>query len=838
MPIKIDLNQRTVTLGVGDLVAEETARVGQIGGISFFARMALGRGAHDSHQKDQRDLIGEYRKEIAIKHALRVDDFDVTIQGRIDGVYERDGCLTVEEVKSVVATPPQFLQIEPRQYPTYSAQLQVYCYLLRQAGNERVEGTLVFVNVADNAKRALPVPYSIAEVHALVTQRVRALIALANHEESQRRQRRALATRLRFPFDAPRPHQDQMMAAVTEALEAGRHLMVSAPSGIGKTAGALFPVLQYALANDKKVFFVTAKTTQQEIVWDTLHRIGVIGDPLSEGSGQSPANRPPQPTPDREFPITTHQSPVPHPSALRLRAKEKMCVNDVYACHEDFCQYLRDFDSKLGLSQVIARMQERALLDPDLLMRQGQAAKLCPFELALILGRTVDVHVCDYNYVFDPGVYLKHFFQDNRHRDTILIIDEAHNLYARAMDYYSPSLLRADIRDLLERLPHDPQLAADLGKWLRSLDGQFRELSRIGREDLQNAPKYEVRLDEEFYERKRAELERFSMRYHLCRVLNKIATAEDPFENFFAAFFRFCNVLELGGNEFSHLFDKSEQGQELKILCKCPARQLRARLNGFHSVIAMSATFDPIQFYRDVLGFDADRTDTLALPSPFPSKNRKIVVIPSISTTFKMRSRSYAQLAGIIARIVQTHRGNYAVFFPSFEYLRSVEPILRQYCPYLLVQERDMDQERRDALLLHMREQRDQIILAVQGGIFSEGVDLPGEQLIGVIVVSPALPTVSFERELMRRYYDEHYEYRGFEYAYLYPGMARVIQSVGRLIRTDTDRGIAALICQRFSTPQYHRLFPRHWYNADVEELFPRDWETAIVDFWSSNGAL
>lgn len=808
MPIKIDLNQRSVTLGVGDLVAEETARVGQMGGISFFARMALGRGAHDSHQKDQRDLIEEYRKEFAIKHVMQVDDFAVTIQGRIDGVYERDGCLTVEEVKSVVASPQQFHQIEPRHYPTYSAQLQVYCYLLRQAGNERVEGTLVFVNVADNTKRTLPVPYSIEEVHALVAQRVRALIALANHEESQRRQRRALAARLRFPFESPRPHQDQMMAAVTDTLEAGRLLMVSAPSGIGKTAGSLFPVLQYALANDKKVFFVTAKTTQQDIVWDTLKR------------------------------MCDAVQPDPHPSALRLRAKEKMCVNDVYACHEDFCQYLRDFDSKLGLSQVVPRMLERALLDPDLLMRQGQAAKLCPFELALILGRTIDVHVCDYNYVFDPGVYLKHFFQDNRHRDMILIIDEAHNLYARAMDYYSPALLRRDIRELLERLPHDPRLADDLGKWLRSLDGQFRELSRIGREDLQNAPKYEVRLDEEFYERKRTELDRLSMRYHLYRVLNKLAASEDPFEEFFATFFRFCNVLELGGDEFSHLFDKSEHGQEIKILCKCPARQLRARLNGFHSVIAMSATFDPIAFYRDVLGFDADRTDSLALPSPFPQENRKIVVIPSISTTFKLRSRSYAQLAGIIARIVQTRRGNYAVFFPSFEYLRSVEPILRQYCPYLLVQERDMDQERRDDLLLQMREQRDQIILAVQGGIFSEGVDLPGEQLIGVIVVSPALPTVSFERELMRRYYDEHYEYRGFEYAYLYPGMARVIQSVGRLIRTDTDRGIAALICQRFSTPQYHRLFPRHWFNAGVEELFAKDWETALVDFWASSAAL
>jgi DNA excision repair protein ERCC-2 len=417
------------------------------------------------------------------------------------------------------------------------------------------------------------------------------------------------------------------------------------------------------------------------------------------------------------------------------------------------------------------------------------------------MGRLVDVHVCDYNYVFDPSVYLKHFFQDNRHRDKILIVDEAHNLYGRAMDYYSPSLLRHDIRALLERLPHDPKLATELGKWLRSLEAVFRELSKLGRDDHGNAPKYEITLPAEVFERLEADLEPLTVRYHLYRVMNKIAAADDPFEEFFAVFYRFCNVLALRGNEFSHVFDKSEHQQEIKIICKCPARQLRARLNGFHSVIAMSATFEPMDFYRDVLGFDADRTDTLSLPSPFPIHHRKIVVIPSLSTTYKMRQRFHGQLASTIARVVNTKRGNYAVFFPSFDYLRAVEPILRQVCSYnLLVQQRDMDQQERDDLLQQVREQRDRVILAVQGGIFSEGVDLPGEQ--------------------------------GFEYAYLYPGMARVIQSVGRLIRTETDRGIAALVCQRFSMPQYTNLFPRHWFEERVEELIPRDWEAELHRFW------
>jgi len=817
VPIKIDLKSKTVALGVGDLLAEETARVGKIGGLTLYARMAMGRQAHESHQKGQDLLVAGYRKEIHVKHQTRVDDFVVTIQGRIDGVYELDGAATIEEIKSVVMPPAHFAQIAPKDYPTYTAQLQLYCYFLQRAGCARVRGLLVFVNVADHTKREIEVAFSAAEVEALLAQRVRGFIRAAENEESQLRQRRALAPQLRFPFEKPRLHQDEMIAAVEEALECARHLMISAPSGIGKTAGALFPVLRYALAHDRKVFFVTAKTTQQELVWETIRPMGVISESATHKCSLSPG--PPSVL-------------SPHPSALRLRAKEKMCINDVYACHEDFCQYLRDFDSKLALHGVVEHLQQTALLDPDRLMRQGQATKLCPFELALILGRLVDVHVCDYNYVFDPGVYLRHFFEENRHRDVVLIIDEAHNLSSRAMEYYSPSIRRRDVRALLERLPHDPRLAAELGKWLRSLDGVFRELGKLGRDEFGNAPKYEIEPPHAKFERLEAELEPLTIRYHLHRVMNKIAAADDPFEEFFGAFFRFCNVLALRGDEFSHVFDKSEHQQEIKIVCKCPARQLRARLDGFHSVIAMSATFEPMDFYRDVLGFDADRTDLVSLPSPFPVRHRKIVVVPSLSTTFQMRQRFHGQLAGTIARIVNTRRGNYAVFFPSFDYLRAVEPILRQYCYNLLVQERDMDPQQREELLQQVREQRDRVVLAVQGGVFSEGVDFPGEQLIGVIVVSPGLPTVSFERELMRRYYDEYHGGRGFEFAYLYPGMARVIQSVGRLIRSETDRGVAALVCQRFSTPQYTNLFPRQWYEERIEELLPANWEAELERFW------
>jgi DNA excision repair protein ERCC-2 len=290
-------------------------------------------------------------------------------------------------------------------------------------------------------------------------------------------------------------------------------------------------------------------------------------------------------------------------------------------------------------------------------------------------------------------------------------------------------------------------------------------------------------------------------------------------------------------DEFSFLFDRSES-QHLKILCKDPSRLLRKRLDGFHSVIAMSATLEPMEFYREVLGFESKRTEFARLSSPFPRENRKILVVPALSTTFRAREQSYHKLAAIIASVVAQRHGNYAVFFPSYEYLRQIEPFLRPllaartYGAELIVQERAMSQQARDGVMNQLREEaRGKVVLGVQGGIFSEGVDFAGETLIGVIVVSPALPTFDFERELLRGYYDQRNR-QGFEFAYLYPGMTRVIQSVGRLIRTERDRGVAVLICSRFAQPQYSALFPRDWYANEPEELIAKNLEEELQMFW------
>jgi DNA excision repair protein ERCC-2 len=251
----------------------------------------------------------------------------------------------------------------------------------------------------------------------------------------------------------------------------------------------------------------------------------------------------------------------------------------------------------------------------------------------------------------------------------------------------------------------------------------------------------------------------------------------------------------------------------------------------------MSATLVPMEFYRETLGFDSERTDEAEFSSPFPRENRKIVVVPSVLTTFRQRAAHYGKIAEVIAATAAARRGNYMALFPSYEFLRAVAERLPDGDWELKVQEPNMTELQRNALLESFRQtEPPKLVLAVQGGLFAEGVDYPGELLLGVIVVSPALPQVGFERELMRRYYDQR-NGKGFEFAYLYPGMNRVIQSVGRLIRTETDRGVAVLLCRRFTQPQYSTLFPADWSETGNEVVVCNncgELGAVLRDFWAS----
>ncbi len=811
MAVKIDLAKRTVALSVGDLVAEPLTGIGRVAGLSVWTRMALGRETHAQHQAGQAERHAGYAREIAVRYATRVDDFAVTIQGRIDGVYppaNEKGVWVIEEIKSVVLPPLMFGALDAGQYPQYIEQLRLYCFFVEQNGAAgaapATRGRLVFINVADGARREIELPGPFDDCAGLIATRVGALIRQATNKQEQHRQRWAVARELAFPFPRPRKHQDEMLAAVEQVLEKGRHLLVSAPSGLGKTAGALYPAVKYALAHDGRVFFVTAKNTQHQQALETVRKMG------------------------------------PGVTAVSFRAREKMCINSVYACREEFCPHLQMFAAKLERTGVLPRLEERGVVSADDLVEAGRGTSLCPFELALLGAERADVIVCDYNYVFDPQVYLRRFFQDADYADAILIVDEAHNLVQRAMEYYSPLLRRRQVGVVLKNLRHvEPALAKEFRYMLGRLDEYLESLRQERGDEYSQLPDEEVLVGDKFliepprslFTELRPQVNRLAVRYFLDKLMSGRAVPDDPVEEFFADFAQFANVLALEGEEFSHLYDSAESGS-VKIVCKDASRQLAERLDGFHSVVAMSATLAPTEFYQRMLGFEAERTEAVAVPSPFPRERRKILVVPDVLTTYRQRRASYGRIAEIVETTVAARRGNYMALFPSYDFLRRVAELLPAKEWQLRVQDAGMSEAQRQELLDSLREiEPPKLVLAVQGGVFAEGVDYPGALLQGVVVVSPALPQVSFERELMRRYYEDK-SGRGFEFAYLYPGMNRVIQSVGRLIRSETDCGVAVLVCQRFTQKQYSTLFPADWSEGDGSGLVCRDLGGELRRFW------
>ena len=845
MAVKVNLTKQTVTLGVGDIVAEPAAASGRVAGLRQATRFALGRETHVEHQRAQAVRhAAAYRRELFVRYTTTVDDFTVKIQGRIDGVIElpEGGSRVIEEIKSLVVPPLVFATLTAQSHPHHLEQLRLYCYFVMEgeapaepsgadgpnwAGaspskiNE-VIGKLVYVNVVDGAGKEFTVAGPFDDCHQLIVNRVRVLIAAARDRDRGRHERRQRAAQLTFPYPLPRRYQDQMLAAVATALEHGRHLLVSAPSGIGKTVGALFPSLKHALAHDRRVFFVTAKNTQHQQAAETLRRLSF------SGIGVPPVRR--------EEEGRRDAWPTTGPTATVFRSRENMCINSVYACQEEFCPHLQQFQLKLQHTQILEHLLPRGVLDPDALMEAGRGAGVCPFELALLAAERTDAIVCDYNYVFDPQVYFRRFFQDADYSNAVLIIDEAHNLVQRALDYYSPVLRRHQVQALTKQLAHvEPGLARELRQFLRVIDDFFRshdhpqpdEYSQLDEEPTHHADQFLIESPKPFFDDLKPTLNRLSVRYLLDKIESGRTLPEDPVDEFFSELGQFYSVLGLAGEEFAYVFDTTSGGA-LKIVCQDASRLLAERLAGFHSVIAMSATLAPSEFYQQMLGFDPARTDALNLPSPFPAENRRVLVVPTVSTIFRHRGENYDRVAAIITMVAGARPGNYMALFPSYDFLRATA---RHLTVPALVQEPSMTAAQRQTVLDALQTNTPpKLVLAVQGGVFAEGVDYPGETLSGVIVISPALPQLSFERELMRRYYQEKYG-EGFEFAYLYPGMNRVIQSVGRLIRSETDCGVAVLVCQRFVQTQYTALFPADWGT----DLTCRDLEPELAKFWANH---
>ncbi|MCI0514240.1 ATP-dependent DNA helicase [candidate division KSB1 bacterium] len=801
----MQINQTTkeIVISVSEIAADSQVTAG--GGLAAIsARLSAGRKVHREYQQQQLQTQENYRKEVVVDFRICLDEYTFRIQGRIDGVLAMPQTTMVEEIKSVILAPAEFDLLDAASYSRYTNQLRIYCYLLEMMHYPAVSGRLIFVNLFDQAQRVTEIRYAREEIAQFIEHRLRGIVTQLQIMNQWRQHRQEMGARLEFPYPTIREFQHQMLQDLKAALDAPQNILLSAPTGIGKTAAALYASLKVALQTNRYLFYVTSKTTQQQIVQQTINQM------------------------NRQPGITIR--------AITLAAREKLCLNDVLWCQPEFCPFLENYFRKSASSHIYAELLALGNVTPTDVLNINRPYQFCPFEVSLDLSQLADVIVGDYNYVFDPQVYLRRFFDDPPAADYLLILDEAHNLYARGRDYYSPELNWDDVQTVIyECQKYSQPIYAALKQLYFKIDHYFNALKQDLEPQLPAHRKMLFEPDPEWFQDTRAEFDERMLEYFIFKKINHHQVPHDPIDDFYYRFTRFENTLACRGDEFAYIYNHQSDNIALKILCLDPARLLKARLDCFDATIAMSATLEPMTFYRDVLGFDPD-TLLVSYPSPFPARHRKIVVAPLVSTRYEHRSQAYAPIAEIIQQIIALKRGNYFAFFPSFDFLNQVAGHLYLNDVLVLRQTQNMSEAERQKVLSQLRAgQESCLVLAVQGGIFAEGVDYPGQMLIGALIIGPGLPAYNFEQELLKQYYQQKYE-SGFEYAYLYPGMNRVIQSAGRVIRTPQDKGIIVLIDQRFATEYYQALFPTHWYQESPRELVSEDFLPEIEQFWAEIG--
>ena len=520
---------------------------------------------------------------------------------------------------------------------------------------------------------------------------------------------------------------------------------------------------------------------------------------------------------------------------VQVRAKDRMCANDRILCHEEFCRFAKDYPVKMEQSNILGRLHDTySHLDPDTVFEEARREEVCPFEVQLESAQRADAIVADYNYVFEPAAALRHLTGEDL-REVILLIDEAHNLPDRARQIFSPEILEEDLANLRNRLLLQPgelfqDLAASVEDLLEILAGAAEDLPE-GEAIAEIAPPTDAVFE------LRAAWEEKLMRYLAWKRETRLALVDDPVLDFHFALQRFAAVLANFGPDFTCVVERRGSGVRLALVCLDPARALSPIFRQASSTILLSATLTPPEAIERVLGLPRERTSSISLPPPFPPENRKVLIVPSVRTTYTAREKNYPRIAKLLAEMSDAHGGNDLVLFPSYRFLTEVSARMPPTRSRLLVQRPDLSDYERQQLLRALEEPPPggTLLFAVSGGMYAEGVDYPGELLSAVYVVSPALPQVSFERELLRRYFDEKEE-SGFDYAYLQPGMTRVVQAAGRLIRSETDRGVIALLCARFLEEPYASRLPRDWYGETPAELATRRPAEEIREFFARYG--
>lgn len=738
------------------------------------------------HRKIQRQMGSGYVSEVSLRMEVPCEDFTITVEGRADGIIAEQEGVTIDEIKGVLC------ELKHIEHPVgvHLAQAKCYAYIYAcQQDLDEISVQMTYCQMETEEMKRFREHYTRTELEGWFLDLVHAYEKWARFQIEWRKKRNASIRQLEFPFPY-REGQRDVVHMVYHSIRKKKRLFIQAPTGIGKTMATVFPAVR-AVGEElgEKVFYLTAKTITRTVAEQAFQT-------LKEQQLQY--------------------------KVITLTAKEKICFCDETECNPEHCPYAKGHYDRIN-DAVYEMLTATSDMSRTRIEEQARKHMVCPFELSLDLAIWVDAVICDYNYVFDPNAHLRRFFSEGKKGDYLFLIDEAHNLIDRGREMYSASLYKEDFLAVKKAVRGlSPKLA-------RKLDVCNRQLLELKRE-CEGYHEYESVGH---------------LALNLMNAMTELSTFleecgdQEVKKEVLDLYFRvreFLNVYDRLDENYVIYTEFEQDGKfKLKLFCVNPAKNLREFLDYGNSAVFFSATLLPIHYYKQLLSGEME-DDAIYVHSPFRDENRLLVQGVDVSTKYTLRgAKMYERYADYILRVAEAKKGNYLAFFPSYRFLEEVLAVFQEKMPEemeYIVQSQYMNEEAREIFLETFEEERDHSLIGfcVMGGIFSEGIDLVEERLIGAFVVGTGLPQVCSEREILKHYFDGK-SGRGFDYAYLYPGMNKVLQAAGRVIRTDTDRGVILLLDDRFRNSQYTEIFPREWSVREactvenIEEKVRKFWE-------------
>lgn len=738
------------------------------------------------HRKIQRSMGSDYHAEVSLKQLIPMDNFDLQIEGRADGIIDGNP-VTIDEIKGI------YKSLEHLKEPVevHLAQAKCYAYIYGvQNQKEEMDVQMTYVNLDTEHKIYFREHYTMEELSEWFRGVVSEYEKWARFRHEWKQLRNASIKAVQFPYEY-RDGQKELAGSVYRSILREKRLFIQAPTGTGKTLAALFPsVKAMGEGLSDKIFYLTAKTITRTVAANCLDLLR--GQDLRMKS-------------------------------VLLTAKEKICFCEEANCNPDACPYAKGHFDRVNDAVFEILSTGKDQMTREEILAHAEKWQVCPFELSLDIATWVDTIICDYNYAFDPRAHLKRFFYEGTKEDYIFLVDEAHNLVERARNMYSASIYKEDFLELKRMLKGR---APKVEKQLTKSNSHLLELKR-------ECEHYEILKDiNALY------LQLLTLSGELQEYME---TESDPevkkaVTEFYLNLRTFLNTYDVLDESYTIYTQLKEDGRfALHLFCIHPANRLKEYLQHGRGCVFFSATFLPIGYYKELLSGDMEDYAVYAT-SCFPPENQLVYVGNDVTTKYTRRGvREYEKISHYIEETLKARKGNYLVFFPSYEMLENVYGAfvtskMAKHCVCKL-QSAHMTEEEREAFLAEFEKEQETSLLGfcVMGGIFSEGIDLTEEKLIGAIIVGTGLPRVCVERELLKQYFDAK-GLGGFDYAYLYPGMNKVLQSAGRVIRTATDRGCVLLLDERFEKNEYKKLFPREWKQPVFGNLC--DLPNALQSFW------